>query len=521
MDSAFAPSNFSFGLSYSSHFPISLLQVIYKPPIVLISVSASPTLLTFLYHFYRMTTTQYVYITDILPKGKPWTAKVVVYEKSEPRLSGSGSTRYQKIVLMDERGQKIVATVYDEDIDDLKDTLLLSHTYLVSNAKVGPLDERYNRYGYPYQWTIGGKTAIKPVIDDVIPRAAIKPTFAPISQLQKHTSQDELIDVLVIVIDKGPKRNVTGKVKDNIVRDFGVINEDKRAITLSLWNSIAESEGKLIDQASESMPVIKATALRLSSFYVLDPEIAEAQNLKNWRANNMKFIAEVVAEKKYLVHDNSLNLPSENDIMSLGDVVSTKNVEKFLVRVGVVIADYMQKFYYMACDNCSKGVDAELSYEYTCNKCHQSVKAVPRYKVLVSLFDHTDSLDVTIFGDFAKRIMKLDPVKILEMSEMGVRIDIDAINADLLGTKFLLKIKKQERVSRNAVQVQYTVITSISEDTSSCHTPLSSVGLPVDDHDKEETSDKTTARKRLFKEDLTKKKSAKNKTAAFSSPTEE
>ncbi|KAL3838893.1 hypothetical protein ACJIZ3_023484 [Penstemon smallii] len=447
-----------------------------------------------------MTTTQYVYITDILPKGKPWTAKVVVFEKSEPRLSGSGSTRYQRIVLMDERGQKIVATAYDEDIDDLKDTLLLSHTYLVSNAKVGPLDERYNRYGHPYQWTIGGKTAIKFVIDDVIPRNAIKPSFAPISQLQKHASQDELIDVLVILIDKGPKRNVTGKVKDNIVRDFGVINEDKIAITLSLWNN----------QASESMPVIKATALRLSSFYglslnstsgtsiLIDPEIAEAQNLKKLvkRANNMKFIAEVVAEKKYLV-------------------------EKFFVRVGVVIADSMQKFYYMACDNCSKGVDAELDHEYTCNKCHQSVKAVPRYKVLVSLFDHTDSLDVTIFGDFAKRIMKLDPVKILEISEMGVRIDIDAINADLLGIKFLFKIKKQERVSRNAVQVQYTVITSISEDTSSCHTPLSNVGLPVDDHDKAENSDKTTARKRLFEENLTKEKSAKNKTAAFSSPTEE
>ncbi|KAL3838892.1 hypothetical protein ACJIZ3_023483 [Penstemon smallii] len=66
--------------------------------------------------------------------------------------------------------------------------------------------------------------------------------------------------------------------------------------------------------------------------------------------------------------------------------------------------------------------------------------------------------------------------------------------------KFLFKIKKQERVSRNTVQVQYTVITSISEDTSSCHTPLSNVGLPVDDHDKAENSDKTTARKRLFEE---------------------
>ncbi|KAL3830985.1 hypothetical protein ACJIZ3_019787 [Penstemon smallii] len=457
-----------------------------------------------------MMKTTHVYITDILPKGKPWTAKVVVYEKAEPRMSGSGIKRYQRIVLMDERGQEVVATIYDEDIDDLKDTLLLSHTYLISNAKVGPLDERYNRYGHPYQWTIGGRTPIKLVEDDVITLAAIKPTFASISQLQKSTSHDELIDVLVIVIGKGPKRNVTGKVKDNIVHDFGVINEDKKPITLSLWNSIAESEGKLIDQASESMPVIKATALRLSSFYVLDPEIAEAQNLKNWRANNTKFIADVVAEKKYLVHDDSFNMTSEKDIMSLGDVVSTKNVEKFLVRVGVVIADSVQNFYYMACDNCSKGVDAELNHEYTCNKCHQSVKAVPRYNILVSLIDHTDSLDVTIFGDFAKRIMKLDPVKILEMSETGIRIDVDAINADILGIKFL-----------NAVQVQYTVITSISENTSSCHTPSSSVGLPVDDHDKAETSDKTPARKRLFEEGLIKEKSVKNKTSESSSPTEE
>lgn len=42
-------------------------------------------------------------ITDISPGQRNWTSKVVVAEKTPPKLSQNGQTRYQHMILMDEK----------------------------------------------------------------------------------------------------------------------------------------------------------------------------------------------------------------------------------------------------------------------------------------------------------------------------------------------------------------------------------------------------------------------------------
>ncbi|KAL3838406.1 hypothetical protein ACJIZ3_022997 [Penstemon smallii] len=95
------------------------------------------------------------------------------------------------------------------------------------------------------------------------------------------------------------------------------MNEENKVIILSLWNNVAESESKVIEDAKQSFPIISASALVYSSFrgpslgstpstsIVVDPQIPEAQILTTWRSKNMKAIIETAAAKDYFVRDDS------------------------------------------------------------------------------------------------------------------------------------------------------------------------------------------------------------------------
>ncbi|KAL8034707.1 hypothetical protein ABFX02_12G046800 [Erythranthe guttata] len=315
-----------------------------------------------------MTTVVLNRIQDVKPGIPPWIIKVVLHDIANPRQSYSSPKRYQRLVFADESGQKVMATIYDKDISNFENMFELFETYKIANARVSPLDIKYNKYNYPYQWTITTRTAISHEVSEVIPRSSIKLNFASIAHLKVDTEKDELIDVMVLFIEKRPIRSVVASGKQHVVRDFTVINQDKMPIILTLWNSVAESEGKLIDEAQEDMPVIRATRLSVSSFYglslastpataiIVDPNIAEAQNLKTWRASNQKLISNALAKKEYLIHDDSFQATTEKEIYSLTDVVTAKKVDKFVVRVKAKITNNDQKFFYMACNFCFSGV---------------------------------------------------------------------------------------------------------------------------------------------------------------------
>ncbi|XP_012844865.1 PREDICTED: replication protein A 70 kDa DNA-binding subunit B-like [Erythranthe guttata] len=362
-------------------------------------------------------------IQDVLPSIPRWSIKVVVHDIAKPQQSYSSPKRYQRIVFADGSGQKAMATIFDNDISKFEKVFVLFETYKISNAKITPLAEKYNKFGYPYQWIITARTAISHEIGHAIPRSATNLNFASIGQLKSSTQNDELKDVLVIVIEKWAMRTIVASGKQHIVRDFAVINQDKKPVILTLWNSVAETEGKIIEEAEENMPIIRATRLSVSSYYgislastpttaiTVDPQIIEAQNLKNWRANNGTIISDALASKEYLDHEDSFHATTEKEIYPLIDAQK----DKFVVRVRAKITDYDQKFFYMGCNQCFSGVDAELNHSYTCASCKEDALAKPRAKLFLNIYDGSEELDVIVFGDAAAKILQVNSTVSMEM----------------------------------------------------------------------------------------------------------
>ncbi|KAL3844192.1 hypothetical protein ACJIZ3_001595 [Penstemon smallii] len=143
-------------------------------------------------------------------------------------------------------------------------------------------------------------------------------------------------------------------------------------------------------------------------------DIPEAQNLKTWRSNNLKIIVEMIAKDNFVHVDSSGMFPTEN-VLSLADVLSDTKTERFTVQVSVQITDLDQKYYYMACEKCFSGIDAELDYHYICLACKKPTIAKPREKIHVNIYDGSGHLDVTVFGPQAINIMQSDSDMCLEV----------------------------------------------------------------------------------------------------------
>lgn len=88
-----------------------------------------------------------------------------------------------------------MATIYDNDIPKFEHVFELFETYKISNARVSSLNEKYNIFGYSYQWTISSRTAVSREVSQVIPKSAMKLNFASIAKLKSNSQSDDLIGI--------------------------------------------------------------------------------------------------------------------------------------------------------------------------------------------------------------------------------------------------------------------------------------------------------------------------------------
>ncbi|XP_060671114.1 replication protein A 70 kDa DNA-binding subunit B-like [Ziziphus jujuba] len=105
-------------------------------------------------------------IKDIQAQQRGWTVKVVIIEKAMPRVSKSSPNKYQRLILADEEGNKIQATIYGGDIHIFRDTLIIGKNYYISNAWVKEIGGQYQIVQNNLQWTINGRTIVEEVTGD-------------------------------------------------------------------------------------------------------------------------------------------------------------------------------------------------------------------------------------------------------------------------------------------------------------------------------------------------------------------
>ncbi|KAL6528938.1 hypothetical protein OROMI_028824 [Orobanche minor] len=164
----------------------------------------------------------------ITPETKNWTAKVYVLNKTEPRTSSQPtSIRFQKLLLTDNKENKVEGMMYRGDIELLKNSLRLHQTYLISKAVVRPVKPGFRNplTNNKYQWILGARTAILAIDKDALISSELAHTSTHSDQFHDFLGTKTLISTAAIIIDSHAPRTVTAKGKQNTLHEYAAVDE--------------------------------------------------------------------------------------------------------------------------------------------------------------------------------------------------------------------------------------------------------------------------------------------------------
>ncbi|XP_027102730.1 uncharacterized protein [Coffea arabica] len=111
-------------------------------------------------------------IDDVKPRMKGWSAHVTVEEKIHVAISKHSSTRYQKVVLADSKGSRVEGIMFNSAVEKMGPKFHVFKKYLISNADVREIEEKYQTNGLTIQWVISTRTVVEELDEqgcDVLP----------------------------------------------------------------------------------------------------------------------------------------------------------------------------------------------------------------------------------------------------------------------------------------------------------------------------------------------------------------
>ncbi|KAL2499699.1 Replication protein A 70 kDa DNA-binding subunit B [Abeliophyllum distichum] len=382
----------------------------------------------------------YKLIAAITPNTTNWTAKVVVLEKSSARTAYHSPTKYQNVVLMDMERNKVQATIYDTNIQAFQDQLLPSKTYLISNAAVRLTKPEYRSTVGEIQWTISGRTKVQELQEDHTAFISSTYVFTPFDRLHEHMDSKTDISIIGVAIDIKPKRFIhTRSGTQSCIQDVVLVNQRFETVLLTMWDQFVEKECIYISDNFNKKPIIVASHLKVSSFsgvsistksnstFSFNPPIEQATQLHNWVQENNEQLSQVFMKKDYLsTKPTKLSSPGKEQITDIRNIQGLLVVQHhFWVEARAYVRVFNQSFWYMACDICNKISSASFGETYTCIFCKSpNARAAARAQVFVELEDSTASINGTMIGEPAERMLQCSAYRLMTLTSPANQLQV-------------------------------------------------------------------------------------------------
>ncbi|KAL6528939.1 hypothetical protein OROMI_028825 [Orobanche minor] len=331
-----------------------------------------------------------IYLLDeITPDTKNWTAKVSIMHKTEPRTSSQPSSiRFQKLLLADNKENRVEGMVYRGDIDLLKNSLRLHQTYLISNAVVRPIKPRFENplTNKKYQWILGARTAILSTDEDAISSSELAPTFIHSDHFRDFLGTRTLISAAAIITDGHAPRTVIAKGKQNTLHEYAAVDEQLRPFIITLWNDAAPDDVYNLLNSTKERHIIAALNFSVTDFH------------------------------KYVVHKEKINaLQQQGDVFKRAQTNFSSDPDTFTsiqtlltteqclylsdLLVRGKLARTNQNFIYPCCAKCHLLTTAAYGNLFECHSCKEIKSAIPRFRFSLLVYDDSGEIEVTVFGD--------------------------------------------------------------------------------------------------------------------------
>ncbi|XP_071911901.1 replication protein A 70 kDa DNA-binding subunit B-like isoform X2 [Coffea arabica] len=204
---------------------------------------------------------------------------------------------------------------------------------------------------------------------------------------------------------------------------------------LTLWNEFEANEGAQLANTIANNNIIivmrvKVTTFnylslttRLASCLLVNPPTSQATVLRQWYDQNRQQIAQLIEEGSYKDSTKLLPPPKNNDIISIENAVSMlKNVKTAWIRGNTSFAAEQRSFWYAACSNCQKAVDANFEWIIRCPSCREESAVEARCRIEIIIDDGTSSIYAVVFGTDAEKLIPFTAVQLSEVDEHGVEV---------------------------------------------------------------------------------------------------
>ncbi|KAL3327782.1 hypothetical protein AABB24_035449, partial [Solanum stoloniferum] len=235
---------------------------------------------------------QCVPINKIPKHSVDWVMRVLVIRKgsvisySNTRHEGT----FQTVILVDDEGTKLQATLFNKHIDTWKDFLKTNKTYYIANGLLDRVNPNYTSVHKEIELTITDNTIIRES-DHVVSTHNFSNGFVSLEQAEKlpNGAIFDLLCVLVTVnpiIEKGDSKR----------REIVVTNELMDCTTVTLWGDFALNDGAFLEKLKDDQPILGLCDVRVSiykgifgistlpvSSVLINPIFQKALDLRAWR----------------------------------------------------------------------------------------------------------------------------------------------------------------------------------------------------------------------------------------------
>ncbi|KAL6524288.1 hypothetical protein OROGR_016722 [Orobanche gracilis] len=366
-------------------------------------------------------------LEEITPDTKNWTAKVSIVNKTEPRTSSQpGSIRFQKLLLADNKGNRVEGMVYRGDIELLKNSLRPHQTYLISNAVVRPVKPGFENplTNNKYQWILGARTAILATDEHALTSSELAPTFTQSDRFRDFLGKRTLISTAAIIMDAHAPRTVTAKGKQNTLHEYAAVDEQLRPFIITLWNDAAPDDVYNLLNSTQERQIIAALNFTVTDYHnislsstsasiiLINSSIGRVQTLQKWYVMHKEKI-NILQQQGSVFKKAQANFSNDPGAFTSVRTLLTTEQRMSDLLVRGKLARTNQNFIYPCCAKCHRLTTAAYGDLFECHSCNEIRSAIPRFRFSLLLYDTSGEIEVTVFGDEGEKMMQMSAPEFL------------------------------------------------------------------------------------------------------------
>ncbi|CAI9102991.1 OLC1v1001398C1 [Oldenlandia corymbosa var. corymbosa] len=377
-------------------------------------------------------------------------------------------------------GAKVEGIMFGQAVSIMGPRLQACRKYRVSNSPIRYIKPEYRSPGLSKQWVIGIGTVVEEV-NEPITTLVTKEQYTPFDSLNDFAGiQDGFVDVIVVIVERShPQTVTTGKGKKRMIQKFCMLNEELQYVRLSLWEEFHQDVGILLTEQvqAKSYPTVICRRMLVSvyngievttshrSVVLINPPSDKARKLRNWSQQNRNKIDLFLQNKPSFSSTPAISHKNLSQVTLVTHIDDEQH--DILVKVHVEFRDIPQPFYYMACKECGTGTSATYQQDFKCNKCSLKQSATnPKCRLRANIHDDSGSIQASIFGSIAEKILGFTATEIVENPE---KINLKEIHELLENKAFLLQLRGSKRMYRG---IRDYNVNNLIEDDGSFLTPL-------------------------------------------------